>query len=103
LGASVTAFYIGDFYQDSLTIDNPDPAIYGPSPTLQYVIPSMTTYNAKIDYTFRPSDRYKLRTRFGINNVTDERAPLADRYFGYFSDSHRDLGRSYYLDLRLDF
>lgn len=102
-GASVTAFYVGDFYQDSLTIDNPDPAIYGPSPTLQYVIPSMTTYNAKIDYTFRPSDRYKLRTSFGINNLTDERAPLADRYFGYFSDSHRDLGRSYYLDLRLDF
>lgn len=103
LGASVTAFYVGDFYQDSLTIDNPDPAIYGPSPTLQYTIPSMTTYNAKIDYTWRPSERYSFRTRFGINNLTDERAPLADRYFGYFADSHRDLGRSYYLDLRLDF
>jgi len=103
LGASVTAYYIGDFYQDSLTIINPDPAIYGPSPTLQWKIPSMTTYNAKIDYTFRPSDSYELRTRLGINNVTDERAPLADRYFGYFADSHRDLGRYYYLDLKLTF
>jgi outer membrane receptor protein involved in Fe transport len=99
LGASMTAVYIGDFYQDSLTIDDPD----NPGQVLRYEIPSMTTYNAKIDYTFRPSDRYELRTRFGINNLTDERAPLADRYFGYFSDSHRDLGRSYYLDLRLDF
>ncbi len=98
LGASITAFYIGDFYQDSLTIDDPNNA----GQLLRYTIPSMTTYNAKVDYTFRPSDRYNLRARFGINNLTDERAPLADRYFGYFADSHRDLGRSYYLDLRLE-
>jgi len=36
-----------------------------------------------------------------VNNFTDERAPLADRFFGYFADSHRDLGRYYYVDLRL--
>jgi outer membrane receptor protein involved in Fe transport len=63
----------------------------------------MTTHNLKFDYTFHPGDRYNLRARVGINNVADERAPLADRYFGYFSDAHRDLGRSYYLDLKLSF
>ena len=36
-------------------------------------------------------------------NVGDERAPLADGYLGFFSDIHRDLGRNYYLDLRVNF
>ena len=92
-GSSVTAFHIGDFYQDSLTL----------SDGTQYVIPSMTTYNFKVDYTFEIGSVSWLRTRLGINNVTDERAPLADRFFGYFADSHRDLGRYYYLDLKLGF
>lgn len=96
-GASVSAFYIGDFYQDSLTLDDGSPN------GLRYVIPSMTTVNVKADYTFNPSDNYSLRARVGVNNVADERAPLADRFFGYFADSHRDLGRSYYLDLKLSF
>lgn len=97
LGASVTAFYIGDFYQDSLTLDDGSPD------GLRYEIPSMTTVNTKVDYTFHPSDNYSLRARLGINNIADERAPLADRFFGYFADSHRDLGRYYYLDLKLTF
>ncbi len=93
-GSSVTMFHIGDFYQDSLTLGD----------GTQYVIPSMTTYNFRVDYTtdFAGGD-YSLRTRFGVNNVADERAPLADRFFGFFADSHRDYGRSFYLDLRLDF
>jgi len=98
-GSSITAYYVGDFYQDSLTIEDPD----NPGQDLQYEIPSMTTYNFKADYTFNFADEYEFRTRLGINNFTDERAPLADRYFGYFADAHRDLGRYYYLDLRLTF
>ena len=98
-GSSITAYYIGDFIQDSLTIDDPD----NPGQDLYYEVPSMTTYNFRADYTWNVADRYDLRTRVGINNFTDERAPLADRYFGYFSDSHRDLGRYYYLDVRLTF
>ena len=92
-GASVTAYRIGGFYQDSLTL----------SDGTRYNIPSMTTFNARADYTFTFADRYDLRTRLGVNNLTDERAPLADRYFGYFADSHRDYGRYYYLDVRLSF
>ncbi len=97
--SSVTAYYVGDFIQDSLTIPNPD----NPEEDLFYEVDSMTTYNFKADYTFNIADDYELRTRLGVNNFTDERAPLADRYFGYFSDSHRDLGRYYYVDVRLTF
>jgi hypothetical protein len=38
-----------------------------------------------------------------VVNFTDARAPLSSNRFGYFSDMHRDFGRSFYLDLRLDF
>ena len=97
-GSSITAYYIGDFYQDSLTITDPDTG-----EDLLYKVDSMTTYNFKADYTFDIADDYELRTRLGVNNFTDERAPLADRYFGYFADAHRDLGRYYYVDVRLTF
>ena len=90
-GASMTAVRIGDFYQDSLTL----------SDGTQYEIPAMTTYNARLDYTFSFADKYDLRTRLGVNNLSDERAPLADRYFGFFADSHRDYGRYFYFDVRL--
>ena len=62
----------------------------------------MTTWNTSVDYRF---ELWKTdsRLRFGVNNFTDERAPLADRYFGYFADAHTDLGRYYYVDLRMSF
>ena len=62
----------------------------------------MTTYNVSADFNF---DLWKSssRIRLGVNNFTNERAPLADRYFSYFADAHRDFGRYYYLDLRLQF
>ena len=81
---------VSDFYQDSLTL----------SDGTRYVVPEMTTWNVTADYTFNTPGDSDTRIRFGINNVSDERAPLADRFFGYFADAHRDLGRSFYLDLR---
>ena len=63
----------------------------------------MTWFNFKVDYTFEFRNDSWLRARLGVNNVTDERAPLADRFFGFFADSHRDYGRAYYLDLKLGF
>ena len=91
-GANVSAFYLSSFIQTSLTL----------SDGTRYVIPSMTTFNANVDYRFDlwNSD---MRLRFGVNNLTNERAPLADRYFGYFADAHSDIGRSFYLDLRVGF
>jgi len=96
-GAAVTGLKLGDFVQTSLNIDD------GTPDGIDYVIPSMTTYNASVDYRFSLMDAEDLRVRFGVNNITDERAPLADVRFSYFSDMHRDLGVNYYLDLRLEF
>ncbi len=91
LAASVSGRHIGTFYQDSLTLDDG---------TL-YWIPTVTTWNATVDYRWKMSDR-SWRLRFGVNNLFDKRAPLADRYYGYFSDAgHRDFGRNFYLELRM--
>jgi hypothetical protein len=92
LAASLSGNKIGSFYQSSLTLAD----------GTQYVIPSMTTFNATFDYSFDVND-ISTRLRFGIRNLTDERAPLADRYFGFFSDAHRDYGRSYYMDFKTKF
>lgn len=66
-----------------------------------FPIDSMTTYNLSVDHSFELFD-VESRVRLGINNISDERAPLADDSFGYFADQHRDLGRYYYLDLQFD-
>lgn len=68
-----------------------------------FPIESMTTFNVSADYQFSIINDSDTRVRFGINNVTDERAPLADDSFGYFADQHRDLGRYYYGEVRYDF
>ena len=91
-GARVSGYHLSDFVQTSLGVREGQ----------EWVIPSMTTYNASFDYHFDLSDN-DTRLRLGVNNVTDERAPLADRYFGYFADAHRDLGRYWYLDARIRF
>jgi iron complex outermembrane receptor protein len=67
-----------------------------------YAIPAMTTYNASMHYKFKIGD-YNARLRLLVKNLSDERAPTADRFFGYFADAHQDLGRNYQLDLRLRF
>jgi iron complex outermembrane receptor protein len=89
-GAAVAWFYLSDFYQSSLTLED----------GTQWVIPSHDYWNLSADYRF---DLWSssTRLRFGINNVGNDRAPLADRYFGYFSDAHSDYGRSYYIDLQM--
>lgn len=91
-GASLSGSRIGSFYQSSLTLDD----------GTRYEIPAMTTFNATFDYRLDLFDA-NTRLRLGIRNLTDERAPLADRFFGFFADAHRDYGRSYYLDVRMAF
>ena len=49
------------------------------------------------------ADRWSLEPFIGVNNLFDERAPLADAIYGYYADVHRDLGRYFYLDVRVDF
>ena len=68
-----------------------------------WVIKPMATYNMSVDYSFDTFGDVAARARFGIINFTDSRAPLSSGRFGYHADMHRDFGRSWYLDLRLDF
>lgn len=88
-GANATALRYGDFFQVL-------------SDGRNWAIPSMTTMNVSLDYDLTLFGSIDSRVRFGANNVTDERAPLADDSFGYFADQHSDLGRFYYVDLRFD-
>ena len=90
--ASLSSLYVGDFVQRSLTLDD----------GTEWVVPSMRTFNAYVAYRFDVGDDLSGRIRLGGLNVTDERAPLADRYFGYFADMHQDLGARYYLEFRAD-
>ena len=90
LAVRLSARKIGNFYQNSLTLDDGQ----------LYWIPAVTRWNATIDYRWEMAER-NWRLRFGVNNVFDKRAPLADRFFGYFADAHQDLGRNYYLQLRV--
>ena len=88
----LSARNLGDFYQNSLTLDD----------GTQYWIPSVTTWNATFDYNWDMVDR-DWRLRLGVNNMFDKRAPLADRYFGFFADAHQGIeyGRNYYLQVRV--
>ena len=88
----LSARNLGDFYQNSLTLD--DGSLYW--------IPSVTTWNATFDYNWDMVDR-DWRLRLGVNNMFDKRAPLADRFFGFFADAHQGIeyGRNYYLQVRV--
>jgi outer membrane receptor protein involved in Fe transport len=96
-GAALSGVRVSDFIQTSLTLEGDD------GNPVYWVLPSMTTWNASVDYRFGSWGDTQTRVRLGINNLTNERAPLADMRFGYFSDVHRDLPMSYYLDVRLEF
>ena len=91
-GAALTALRKGSFYQNSLTL----------SDGTRFVIPSMTTMDLTVDYRFDIRGN-ATRVRLAVKNLQDERAPLADRYYGYYADAHSDLGRNFYLDLRMSF
>ena len=89
-GAQISSLKKGDFYDSRET----------KSDGTRYVIPSMRTVNASIYYNFDIGE-YDARVRLAIKNIDDERAPLADRFYGFFADAHQDYGRNYYLDFRL--
>ena len=89
-GAQISSLKKGEFYQSSETR----------SDGTRYMIPSMRTVNASVYYNFEIGD-YDARVKLAIKNIDDERAPLADRFYGFFADAHQDYGRNYYLDFRL--
>mgnify|MGYP002034213721 CR=1 FL=1 len=87
---SLTGLKKGSFVQTSL----------GTKDGIPYLIPSMTTMDLTMSYSFglRGND---ARIRFAVKNLNDERAPTADRYYGYYADAHQDYGRNYYVDFQI--
>ena len=90
--AYLSSLYVDDFVQRSLTLAD----------GTEWVVPGMRTFNASVTYRFDLGDDLKGRIRLGSINITDERAPLADRFFGYFADMHQDLGARYYVEFRAE-
>jgi outer membrane receptor protein involved in Fe transport len=90
-GASFSALRLGEAYDKGVKLTDGTP----------WLIESMTTMNLGV-YKKIEINGNKARVKLMIKNIADERAPLADGYFGFFSDMHRDLGRNYYLDFKID-
>ena len=91
-GASLSALRIGEAYDLGVVSTAGDP----------WKIEAMTTANLSV---YRKFDLYgkDARVKLMIKNIADERAPLADGYLGFKSDFHRDIGRHYYVDFKVDF
>ena len=87
-GAALGWQRIGSFYQSSLTLND----------GTRWNVPAFNTFDASLDYHM-PIGGADTRLRLGAKNFTDERAPLADRYFGFFADAHRDYGRYFYIEM----
>ena len=88
---SLTGLKKGSFEQTSLGLKD----------GVAYVVPSMTTLNLTMSYGFDIRGN-KAKIRFAVKNLEDERAPTADRYYGYYADAHQDYGRNFYLDFQLN-
>ena len=91
-GVQITSLTKGDFYHSQET----------KSDGTRYVLPKMTTMNVSVYYKFDIGDN-KARIKFAVKNIEDERAPLADRFYGFFADAHQDYGRNTYLDFKMSF
>ena len=61
----------------------------------------MTTLDLTMSYDLPELSGHKARIRFAVKNLEDERAPTADRYYGYYADAHQDYGRYYYVDFQV--
>jgi len=91
-GGSLSALRLGELYDSGVKLVD----------GTMWKIDAMTTVNLSAYKKFELAGN-DARVKFVIKNVGDERAPLADGYLGFYSDIHRDLGRNYYLDLRVNF
>jgi outer membrane receptor protein involved in Fe transport len=91
-GAQMSALRIGEAFDSGVKLDD----------GTMWRIDPMTTVNLSVYKKFEMKGK-DARVKLMVKNVADERAPLADGYLGFMSDFHRDLGRNYYLDFRVDF
>ncbi len=96
-GASVR--YISEF--EDTSVDNVD--VNGDGTADFFPVESWTRVNAYLDYRLDIGPVDPLRLRFGVNNVFDELAPIADESRGYFSQFHSVRGREFYVQARATF
>ncbi len=92
ISANLTAKHIGDYVQSAIVDSNGIP----------FTVDSFTTANLSLAYRFDLGDA-RVKATFGVNNIEDKTAPLADETFGYDADVHNGYGRSVYFDLRASF
>ncbi|MCA8901565.1 MAG: TonB-dependent receptor [Hyphomonas sp.] len=95
-GAGARYDYIGSF-------EEPGPGVDADGN--YWKIESYSTVNAYAQYeTGEAAGAFRDVTfRFGINNLSDEKPPLADEVFGYFNEYHSSRGRYYYVDVSKKF
>jgi outer membrane receptor protein involved in Fe transport len=67
-----------------------------------YWLRAMETTDLSLSYRTKINGN-RLNARFTVKNITDERAPTADRSYGYWMGVHNDFGRYYNLDLKFRF
>ena len=67
-----------------------------------YWVGAMETHDLSLSHRTKVNGN-RLNTRFTIKNITDKRAPTADRTYGYWMGAHNDFGRYYNLDLTFRF
>jgi outer membrane receptor protein involved in Fe transport len=91
-GLGLFAKHIGEFYESRNRL----------SDGRLWKVKAYNTINGHVDYHFNLNSS-NSRIRLGINNIADERAPLASDIFGYYFDKHDNLGRYYYIDLSYKF
>ena len=84
----LTGLYYGEFDQ---VLRNND----------RFPIDSMTVLNSRITWLFKGSGNPDF-VRLGVRNLEDTRAPFAARPYGFYNNVHGDMGRYYYLEVRLD-
>lgn len=98
-GAGASVRYISEF--EDTSVDNIDAD--GDGDIDFFPVDSWTRVNTYIDYRFDIGVADQLRVRFGVNNVFDELAPLADESRGYYTEFHSVRGREFYIQGMLNF
>ena len=88
-GMGLTSNTIGSFFD---VLSNGD----------RFPVPAMTRHNINVTRWLELGG-VESRLRLGVNNFTDERAPVYDGSFGFAQDAHNDYGVFYYADLRFQF
>ena len=94
-GAGMSARYVSGFFDTSA-----DPDLDGDGNPDFFPVDDYLRINTYGDYRLTSSSGNRFRLRAGINNVTDERAPLMDESRGYSPAYHSVRGREFYVQIR---